>query len=76
MVCKVLFFEYRESEKLFFQKNNLINFDINIAALLSKLFNLVSSNRLLKNNFSDFFKIHFLALNGDHTIKQKHPLPP
>ena len=43
-------YQYINSEKELIN----INFDINIAALLSKLFNLVSSNRLLKNNFSDF----------------------
>jgi len=29
MVCKMLLFEHRDSEKLFFDKNRLSNFDIN-----------------------------------------------
>lgn len=29
MVCKMLFFDYREIEKSFFENNNISNFDIN-----------------------------------------------
>ena len=46
MVCKMLFFDYKDSDKLFFEKHNLSNYDI-------KFFKNSLNKKTIKNLLSD-----------------------
>ncbi|MBO6257517.1 hypothetical protein J6N69_05730 [bacterium] len=69
MVCKMLFFDYRDSEKLFFEKNKLDNYDIKFftGSLNKKTVRELSENDLVNTTA---LNIYIPSILSEDVIKQ------